>query len=240
MLNLIFPMEGYVTVGNFYKNPIHTFGTTIIFDSDEAFEDFCVAPVARICYSSNGEPVSCGGAYTEMYTKCMKAGMKFFIRDRQSKVYKRKVVTKRVLVPSELGSSRKDVLVQLSVQNLVPPALPGCFLYLDRVYHERNAVRLVIQDLMEQGKTSDQVCEVIKTCFDSFITKTAYAELDEAEKEKYDEIKYKTVSCYCRGLHLNKFLATASEYGIKIEPVIIQKQFPVENQSGYDGETGSR
>lgn len=118
MLNWIIPTEGYITIGNFYKNPIRTFGTTIIFDSDEAFEDFCVAPVARIRYSSDGEPVSYGGAYTEMYTKCIKAGMKFLIRDRQSKVYNRKAVTKRVLVPSELGSSRKDVLVQLSVQNL--------------------------------------------------------------------------------------------------------------------------
>lgn len=124
---------------------------------------------------SDGEPVSCGGAYTEMYTKCIKAGMKFLIRDRQSKI------------------------------------------------HKRNAVRLVIQDLMEQGKTPDQVCEVIKTCFDSFITETAYAELGEAEKDKYDEIKYKNVSCYCRGLHIDKFLAMVAEYGIKIEPVTIRK-----------------
>ena len=123
MLNLIFPKEGYITIGEFYENPVFTSGTTIIFDSDEAFEDFCVAPVARVHYSSDGEPVSCGGAYTEMYTKCIKAGMKFFIRDRQSKVYKRNVVTKRVLVPSELGSPRKDIAVQLSVQNLVSPGV---------------------------------------------------------------------------------------------------------------------
>lgn len=116
-------MEGYITIGEFYENPVFTSGTTIIFDSDEAFEDFCVDPVARIRYSSEGEPVSCGGAYTEMYTKCIKAGMKFLIRDRQSKVYKRNVVTKRVLVPSELRSSRKDVAVQLRVQNLVSPGV---------------------------------------------------------------------------------------------------------------------
>ena len=222
MLNWIIPTEGYITIGNFYKNPIRTFGTTIIFDSDEAFEDFCVAPVARIRYSSDGEPVSYGGAYTEMYTKCIKAGMKFIIRDRQSKVYNRKAVTKRVLVPSELGSSRKDVLVQLSVQNLESRSfLSDHFLYLDKVYPKRNAVQLVIQDLMEQGKTPDQVCDIIKTCFEFFITESAYAALGDAEQDKYDVIRYKSVFCYCRGLHLNKFLATAIEYGIKIEPVII-------------------
>ena len=106
MLNWIIPTEGYITIGNFYKNPIRTFGTTIIFDSDEAFEDFCVAPVARIRYSSDGAPVSYGGAYTEMYTKCIKAGMKFLIRDRQSKVYKRLEKMTRQELYSTINRSR--------------------------------------------------------------------------------------------------------------------------------------
>ena len=36
----------------------------------------------------------------------------------ESAVNRRKVVSKRVLVPEELGSSRKDVCVSLTVENL--------------------------------------------------------------------------------------------------------------------------
>ena len=225
MLNLIIPMEGYITIGDFYENPVFTSGTTIIFDSDEAFEDFCVAPLARIRNVSDEELVSCGGAYTEMYTKCIKAGMKFLIRDRQSKVYKRKAVTKRVLTPSELGGSRKDVPVQLRVQNLVSPGvLPGCFLYYGKVYCSRDAISLVIRDLMDQGKKPEQVCEVLKPCFDSFITENAYAELGDTEKENYKKVvRVNRVSYHFTefGFHNSELPVVAAEYGIKIERVAI-------------------
>ena len=218
----IIPIAEYITIGEFYENPFFTSDTTIIFDSDDAFEDFCVDPVARIHYSSEGEPVSCGGAYTEMYTKCINAGMKFLIRDMQSNVYKRNVVTKRVLVPSELGSPRKDVLVQLNVQNLVSPTvLLFCFLYYGQVYNRREAIRLVIRDLMSQGKTPEQVCEVLKPCFDSFITETAYAELDDTDKENYKAVSINGVSYHFIRFHGSELPVVAAEYGIKIEPVAI-------------------
>ena len=219
------PMVEYITIDEFYEDPDFTSGTTIIFDSDEAFEDFCVDPVARIHYSSEGEPISCGGAYTEMYTKCIKAGMKFLIRDRQSKVYKRNVVTKRVLVPSELRSSRKDVAVQLRVQNLVSPTvLLACFLYYGQVYNPIEAIRLVIRDLMSQGKTPEQVCEALKPCFDSFITESAYAELGDTEKENYKKVvRVNRVSYHFIGFHRSELPVVAAEYGIKIEPVLIRK-----------------
>ena len=79
----IIPILSYIIIGEFYENPVFTSGKTIIFDSDEAFEDFCIDPVVRIHYPSGGGPISYGGAYTEMYTKCIKAGMKFLIRDRR-------------------------------------------------------------------------------------------------------------------------------------------------------------
>lgn len=88
------------------------------FDTDEEFADFVFQPYA--VFSENKGQLSYDGAYSEQYLKAIKEGKKFVIMkgSLDSAVNRRKIVFKRVLVPEELGSSRKDVCVSLSVDNL--------------------------------------------------------------------------------------------------------------------------
>ena len=90
----------------------------MFFDTDEEFADFVFQPYA--VFSENNGQLSYDGAYSEQYLKAVKLGKKFIIMkgSYESAVNRRKVVSKRVLVPEELGSSRKDVCVTLPVDNL--------------------------------------------------------------------------------------------------------------------------
>ena len=90
----------------------------MFFDTDEEFADFVFHPYA--VFSENKGQLSYDGAYSEQYLKAVKEGKKFVIMkgSLDSAVNRRKIVSKRVLVPEELGSSRKDVCVSLSVDNL--------------------------------------------------------------------------------------------------------------------------
>jgi hypothetical protein len=90
----------------------------IFFDTDEEFADFVFQPYA--VFSENNGQLSYDGAYSEQYLRAVKEGKKFIIMkgSSESAVNRRKVVSKRVLVPEELGSSRKDVCVTLPVDNL--------------------------------------------------------------------------------------------------------------------------
>jgi hypothetical protein len=90
----------------------------MFFDTDDEFADFVIHPYAVI---NNYEGrLSYEGAYSEQYLRALKEGKKFVIMKGSfdSAVNRRKVVSKRVLVPDELGSSRKDVCVSLPVENL--------------------------------------------------------------------------------------------------------------------------
>jgi 5-formyltetrahydrofolate cyclo-ligase len=90
----------------------------MFFDTDDEFADFVIHPYAVI---NNYEGrLSYEGAYSEQYLRALKEGKKFVIMKGsfESAVNRRKVVSKRVLVPDELGSSRKDVCVSLPVENL--------------------------------------------------------------------------------------------------------------------------
>jgi hypothetical protein len=90
----------------------------IYFESDEEFEDFCVAPYATIKQSEKGTSY-CAGDYSDIYKECIKEGKQFVIKDRNSKVYKRQAVTKRVPLNDPNSPARRDtVLVQLKVQNM--------------------------------------------------------------------------------------------------------------------------
>ena len=90
----------------------------MFFDTDEEFADFVFHPYA--VFSENKGQLSYDGAYSEQYLKAVKEGKKFVIMkgSLDSAVNRRKIVSKRVLVPEELESSRKDVCVSLSVDNL--------------------------------------------------------------------------------------------------------------------------
>ena len=87
----------------------------MFFDTDEEFADFVFQPYA--VFSENNGQLSYDGAYSEQYLRAVNGGKKFVIM-KGSSVNRRKVVSKRVLVPEELGSSRKDVCVSLTVENL--------------------------------------------------------------------------------------------------------------------------
>lgn len=90
----------------------------MFFDTNEEFADFVFHPYA--VFSENKGQLSYDGAYSEQYLRAVKEGKKFVIMkgSSESAVNRRKVVSKRVLVPEELGSSRKDVCVSLPVDNL--------------------------------------------------------------------------------------------------------------------------
>ena len=90
----------------------------MFFDTDEEFADFVIQPYA--VFSENNGQLSYCGAYSEQYLRAVNEGKQFVIMKGsfESAVNRRKVVSKRVLVPEELGSSRKDVYVSLTVENL--------------------------------------------------------------------------------------------------------------------------
>ena len=90
----------------------------MFFDTDEEFADFVFQPYA--VFSENNGQLSYDGAYSEQYLRAVEDGKKFVIMkgSSDSAVNRRKVVSKRVLVPDQLGSSRKDVCVSLPVENL--------------------------------------------------------------------------------------------------------------------------
>ena len=93
---------------------------TVYFESDDEFADFCVAPYAVIKQSESGVYYY-HGEYSDLYKKAIEEGKKFVIKDENSQVYKHQRVCKRVLVPKAddfAKRMRKDVLVQLHVENL--------------------------------------------------------------------------------------------------------------------------
>lgn len=83
----------------------------LFFETDEEFEEFVVAPYAT---------KDLRGQYSEAYKEWVKQGKYFVINggSLDSNTNKRKVVTKRVLVPPEVHSTRKEVVIQLPVRNI--------------------------------------------------------------------------------------------------------------------------
>ena len=86
----------------------------IAFESDEEFENFCIAPYGVIVYINDGTISTWEGVYTDQYKDAIQKGMTFIIKDEDSVVFERKCVSKRVPIQ---GTGR-NALVQLSVQNL--------------------------------------------------------------------------------------------------------------------------
>lgn len=92
----------------------------VYFESDDDFTDFCVKPYALIVASKNGRP-KVEGYYTDEYLDCLEQGKIFIIKDENSLIEKRKMVTKRVPIKVEnFPAYQHDTLVQLEVQNVEP------------------------------------------------------------------------------------------------------------------------
>lgn len=81
----------------------------ICFNSDKDFEDYAVCPCATLDLQ---------GQYSDNYLKAVEEGAKFIIMygAEDSAITRRGVITKRVLLPKEVGTPRKDMLVQLSAK----------------------------------------------------------------------------------------------------------------------------
>ena len=94
-----------------------TIKNTIYFESDEEFEDFCIAPYATI--EQDGVP-TIKGSLSDMYKKCLAEGKSFVIMDENSAVYKRQCASKRVPVIMNGRPIGRDYLVQFKVENLEP------------------------------------------------------------------------------------------------------------------------
>ena len=89
------------------------------FASDQEFEDFCVAPYAKIKQTDSGV-MRVSGNYSEEYLDCIENGVKFIIRDEDSVVYKHQCVCKSVPVMHNGKFLGRDAMVQLKVENLEP------------------------------------------------------------------------------------------------------------------------
>ena len=83
----------------------------LFFETDEEFEEFVVAPYATKDFR---------GQYSEAYKEWVKQGKYFVVMDGSfdSKVNRRRVVIKRVLLPPELHSRREYCSVVLPVRNI--------------------------------------------------------------------------------------------------------------------------
>ena len=93
----------------------------ILFDSDAEFEDWAVAPYATIKYIENSKIPYTSGDLSNEYKAAIEEGKRFVIKDENSVVYKRGCVCKRVPLKIEASPTyNRDVLVQLSVDNLEP------------------------------------------------------------------------------------------------------------------------
>lgn len=86
----------------------------IYFESDEEFEDFCLAPYGIIVNPENASSPYWTGVYSDLYKDAINEGKKFIIKNEDSVVFKHKCVTKRVPIQ---GTGR-EALVQMPVQNL--------------------------------------------------------------------------------------------------------------------------
>ena len=93
----------------------------IYFDSDAEFEDWAVAPYATIKYSENSNTPYTSGDFSNEYKAAIEEGKRFVIKDEDSVVCERGCVCKRVPLKIEaFPTYNRDVLIQLSVDNLEP------------------------------------------------------------------------------------------------------------------------
>ena len=101
---------------NLKVNGLKSVEDVMFFGTDDEFADFVIRPYAII----DDDKGTYYGAYTDAYKKAIEEGKKFVIAkgSYSSKANKDGCVVKLVLLPESLGSNRKDVCVQLKVENV--------------------------------------------------------------------------------------------------------------------------
>ena len=101
---------------NLKVNGLQSVEDVLFFDTDDEFADFVICPYAII----DDDKGTYYGVYSDAYKKAIEEGKKFVIAkgSYSSRANKDRWVVKRVLLPESLGSNRKDVCVQLKVENV--------------------------------------------------------------------------------------------------------------------------
>ncbi len=226
MLELsIIPDSKYITFDSFCKDPSFEEGKIIVFDSDEDFISFCVNPVALAVRDEEGNVSTFRGQYSELYLKCCETGMMFGIRDEDSFVNKNKVVRTRVALPGQFGSLRKDVYVQLTVQNIVDLDW-DFFICNGKVYSYRSIIAKVVRKLVYTfGKTPDEVREILRSHGMVFLAYDEYKQLDKLTKKQYDvfSIKKEKYPFENYSLDEDELIELAAEYGLHVENLILSR-----------------
>lgn len=224
MLELsVFPQPNFVSLDEFCKEPTYNKGQVILFDSDDDFLAFCVAPVAVIDYDREGNPCACHGQYTEMYLKCLEAGMKFGIRDEDSFVNKHNVANTRVLLPEGFNQLRKDYKINLPVQG-IKRLYHLYYVCNGKVYSRRGALAKIVYELVYyQGKTADDVRKILgRYC--EVLTEEQFEALNREDRDTFNVFSIKRVKYPYKGLSDKDLLSLAAENGLHIENLVISKK----------------
>ena len=218
----VIPEPGFVSLDEFCQEPTFDEGQVILFNNDDDFLAFCVAPVAVIVFDKEGKACPIG-QYTELYQKCLMAGMKFGIRDKDSSVNKHKVADTHVSFPEGFNQRGKDVFVHLPVQGI--KNLPLWYFFFDgKVYSSKGALATIVYELVyHQGKTADDVRMVLgRYC--EVLTEEQFEALNQDERDSYKVFSIKQVKYPYKGLSGKDLLSLAAEIGLNIENLVISKK----------------
>ena len=219
----VIPEPGFVSLDEFCQEPTFDEGQVILFNNDDDFLAFCVAPVAVIDLDKEGKPCAFHGQYTELYQKCVMAGMKFGIRDDDSSVNKLNVAKTRVHVPEGFNQLRKDVIVQLPVQGIKQLPL-WYFICNGKVYSPKGALATIVYELVyHQGKTADDV-RMILGRYCEVLTEELFEALNQDERDLYKVFSIKRVKYPYKGLSGKDLLSLAAEIGLNIDNLVISKK----------------
>lgn len=127
----------------------------IYFESDKEFEDWAVAPYATIAETDEGKELK--GDYSDAYKEAIQQGKYFYIKGGpdESKVLKRRRVTKRVF--PDFQTTRKTVLVELPVKNLADSSI----IMRSRILARRQANEL-LAELLSGNQYDVDPCQIDK------------------------------------------------------------------------------
>ena len=177
----------------------------ICFNSDKDFEDYAVCPCATL---------DLHGQYTDNYQQAVNKGAKFIIMygEDESAITRRGVITKRVLLPKEVGTPRKDVLVQLSVKKNIVNS--GASRYTSLTFYQGITTIKRIPFMLYNYLISISIPNSV-----TYIDEGAFRKLDSLEgitfhgsKEEWNAIDKKEDWC----LHTNPILVHCTDGDIEI------------------------
>ena len=176
----------------------------ICFNSDKDFEDYAVCPCATL---------DLHGQYTDNYLQAVDEDAEFIIMYEadESAITRRGVITRRVLLPKEVGTPRKDMLVQLSAKNIVNS---GASRYTSLTFYQGITTIKKIPSMYYNDLRSISISNSV-----TYIEEGAFRNLDKLEgitfhgsKEEWNAIDKKEDWC----LHTNPILVHCTDGDIEI------------------------